>query len=268
MMTWTLVPAALVAAAASAWWLAGGLDARHWPIRWLEVSGELERVTAAQVRAAVADEARQGFFAVDIERACAAIEALPWVAEASVSRHWPDALGITVTEQRAVARWNDSALLGADGEKFEVAGTAGMQGLARLYGPESRVGEVFATWRGMKSRLSAEGLEIVRLELDPRGAWTLELGAGRRLLLGREQIDRRLERYLAVRTQLRRRTDIRRIDLRYPNGLAVAREREPEEQLAGSGTGGTRESLPPRSRKPAMPRPGTDSLPTETKNAG
>lgn len=242
LMIWTLAPVALVAAAVSAWWLAGGPDARDWPIRWLEVSGELERVTAAQVRAAVADEARKGFFAVDIERARAMIEALPWVADVSVSRHWPDALGITVTEQRAVARWNDSALLGAGGEKFEVAGTAGMQGLARLYGPEGRLGEVFGTWRSMKSRLAAEGLEIARLELDPRGAWTLDLGAGHRLLLGREQIDRRLERYLAVRAQLAGPAGIDRIDLRYPNGLAVTRERKSKQQLAGGSSGRVPES--------------------------
>lgn len=231
---WSLTPLAAIVMAGSIWWLGGWHDARHWPIRWLEVSGELERLTAAQVRAAVSEQARRGFFAVDVERARAEVEALPWVDRAAVSRHWPDALEIFVTEQRAVARWKDRALISRSGELFEVAGTGGMQGLTRLDGPDGRQLEVFERWQRMRTRLAADGLEIRRVELDARGAWRLVLDSGLELLLGRHEVAERLERFLSVRSDLRAMAGIERIDLRYPNGLAVTRRAAESARLTGA----------------------------------
>ncbi|MGK7297049.1 MAG: cell division protein FtsQ/DivIB [Candidatus Wenzhouxiangella sp. M2_3B_020] len=227
--TWLTATAAFLGLAAATWWFGGWGDARHWPIRWLEVSGSLERVTAAQVRAAAAEQAGMGFFAVDVERTRAAIESLPWVSQATVSRSWPDALNIHIREQRAVARWNGEALIGATGELFEVAGTGGMQGLTFLQGPAARRAEVVETWRAIAARLNPRGLEIRRLELDPRGSWRVRLGSGIDLLLGREQLAERLERYLSVRADLESLETVERIDLRYPNGLAVTRRNVDED---------------------------------------
>jgi len=222
-LRWTLGGTALAVAGALLWWSNAALDPARWPIRWLEVEGDLERVTAAQVRAAVADHAVRGFFAVDIERARVAVEALPWVARAAVGRRWPDALVITLEEQRAVARFNDSALVSSQGELFRVAGTGGMQGLARLYGPEARSAEIFGQWQRARAMLTPVGLEPAALRLDPRGAWTLVLADGRELLLGRDAVEARLARFVAVLPELAGIEDLVRIDLRYPNGLAVTR---------------------------------------------
>ena len=230
-MIWTLLALFALAAAATGWWWKLGHDENDWPIRWLEVEGDLERISSAQVRAAVADHAARGFFRIDMEGAREAIESLPWVEHAAVSRRWPDALVIELRERRAVARFNDSALIGSDGEVFTVAGTAGMQGLVRLYGPEPRAREVFERWQQLRGLLQAADLEIARLDIDPRGAWRLELGDGRELLLGREQLEPRLQRFLAVRSELARLPEVRRIDLRYPNGLALVTRDQAEREL-------------------------------------
>jgi cell division protein FtsQ len=229
---WITLALFAVAVAASAWWLTEGHDERDWPVRWLEVEGDLERITSAQVRAAVADHAARGFFRIDIEGARAAVEALPWVAAATVSRRWPDALVIELVEQRAVARFNDSALISREGELFSVAGTGGMQGLARLQGPEARAREMFERWLALRALLQPADLDIAVLALDPRGAWRIELTDGRDLLLGREQLEHRLARFLAVRGELARFDDIRTIDLRYPNGLALVRAGVDDEEAA------------------------------------
>lgn len=237
------------------WWLRVGHDEQHWPIRWLEIEGELERVNSAQVRAAVADHAARGFFRIDIEAARAAIESLPWVEQATVSRRWPDALVIELRERRAVARFNDSALIGSDGEVFTVAGTGGMQGLVRLYGPEARAREIFERYQQLRALLRPADLDIARLSLDPRGAWRLELGDGRELLLGREQLELRLQRFLAVRSELARLSAVRRIDLRYPNGLALVRGTEPaddgaNERFADGRSDRPRDTRPPQGESP------------------
>jgi len=82
--------------------------------------------------------------------------------------------------------------------------------------------------------LNPIGQEIAALTLDPRGAWRLTLADGRELLLGREQLAFRLRRFIGVHAELARLDDVRRVDLRYPNGLALIRgDRAPSDaQLA------------------------------------
>lgn len=204
------------------WLRSGVLGSDRWPIVWLEVEGELDRTSISQVRAAATNEAERGFFAVDLGQIRADIEALPWVAQASVSRRWPDALYIQAVEHRPVARWNDDRLLSDRGEVFTVTGADAMQGLARLEGPENRRQEVLETWLRMRAALARVGTDITRLKVDERGAWALELNQGTEVMLGRERIDERLGRFVAVLEALRV-SDRRpaRIDMRYTNGLAV-----------------------------------------------
>lgn len=230
-----LTPATLAALAALVWVFGGWHDPERWPIRWLDVEGHLERTTSAQVRAAVATEARRGFFVINIERARRAVEDLPWIASAMVSREWPDALTVEVHEHQPVARWNDDALVSREGDVFEVAGTVGMQGLVRLRGPAGRQVEVFETWQRLAQRMRPVGVEIARVELDPRGAWTLVLESGWDVLLGREQLEPRVDRFLAVHDRLARVPDLERIDLRYPNGLALRRHDTSSNEFAARG---------------------------------
>lgn len=204
-------------------WLRSGLiGGDQWPIRWLDVAGDFNRTSASQVRAAVADEAGQGFFAVDLGLVRARVEALPWVARAEVSREWPDTLHIAITEHRPVARWNDDRLFSDRGKIFSVSGTEGMQGLSRLRGPESRSEDVLERWQGLRKRLGSVGRDVVELTVDERGAWRIVLDNGVRLVLGREKVTERIERYIRAQAAL---ADIDRpiqaIDMRYTNGLAV-----------------------------------------------
>ncbi|QOC23200.1 cell division protein FtsQ/DivIB [Wenzhouxiangella sp. AB-CW3] len=221
--TWiaTAVLAGLIALLAL-WLRAGVVGGQQWSIDWLDVEGDLSRTSSDQVRAAVIGEAGKGFFAADLQQVRAAVEALPWVAQAEVSRQWPDALSIRVVEHRPLARWNDSGLFSDRGEVFRVDGSDGMQGLARLHGPENRRREVLDTWLEMRRALADIGQDIERLAVDERGAWQAELGNGVTLVLGRESMHERLERYIGVHPALSgRERRARVVDLRYTNGLAV-----------------------------------------------
>ncbi len=241
----TLVLLGIVVLAAL-WLRTGLIGGGQWPITWLDVEGELQRTSVSQIRAAAIGPASKGFFSVDLEQVRDAIQALPWVAGVEVSRQWPDALGIRIVEHQPVARWNDGFLLSDRGDLFSVDGSDGMQGLARLRGPDSRRQEVLDAWRTMRAELGAIGLDIQRLELDERGAWMLELGSGVELLLGREQIRERLARFISVHEVLRnqdRRPE--RVDMRYTNGLAVRWAAQPaavSQHLKVPGDGGVGES--------------------------
>jgi len=221
---------------AGTWLRTGLVGAERWPVRWLDVEGELQRTSAGQIRSAAVAPASAGFFATDLDAVRRAVEALPWVASAVVGRQWPDALHIRVVEHRPIAHWNRDRLLSDQGEVFAVAGSARMQGMASLEGPDARREEVLANWHQMRRRLAAVGQDIDQLRLDERGAWVVRLDSGQILALGREQIHQRLERYVLVHDDLRARgRPIVRIDLRYTNGLSVRWADEASAEVAYRG---------------------------------
>ena len=73
----------------------------------------------------------------------------------------------------------------------------------------------------------------VEVRVSPRRAWQVRLASGLTLRLGRERIEARLDRYIAVhdRTLSRLHRKLDYVDLRYPNGFAVRiPELKPEPQ--------------------------------------
>ncbi len=71
---------------------------------------------------------------------------------------------------------------------------------------------------------SSEGLRITALTLETRGAWTLQLSNGIRVVAGREQLVPRLRRFLIIYRQklAARAGQIEQVDIRYTNGVAVS----------------------------------------------
>ncbi len=201
----------------------GSFAAEGWTIRWVEASGPFERVSAEQIRATAAPLAGGGFVAVDLERIRRAVEALPWVRAAGVRKKWPATLRIRVLEHEPLAQWNGELLVSELGEVFEVGAADPIQGLPSLGGPAEEAPQVVRFFADLSGRLEGTGLDVAAVTLTPRGAWSVRLTGGIRLLIGREDVVARLDRLTTVVGDLMadpsRRLDS--IDLRYTNGLAV-----------------------------------------------
>ena len=91
---------------------------QHWPLKWIEVEGEFERVSAEQVRATTTPLLASGFFGVDLDQVRTTIEALPWVRRAEIRKRWPDRIRIHITEHLPMARWGENELVSKLGEVF------------------------------------------------------------------------------------------------------------------------------------------------------
>jgi cell division protein FtsQ len=181
---------------------------------------------------------RGTFFTVDLEYVRNSLEKLPWVREARVERRWPSTLVVSLVEHVPLARWNDHALVNADGEVFVAAVS---DKLPRLSGPEDSSAEVMATFRRHQATLAPLGMKIAELRLSPRRAWWMRLDNGMQLALGRVQTDARLARFTAlypsmIATQTAPSVATNpaepsaapaapvvplTVDLRYPDGFAV-----------------------------------------------
>jgi cell division protein FtsQ len=206
------------------------------PLRAVRFDGDLGHVQESDLRTAVSAHLDGGLLTVNVAEVRRAVEAMPWVASASVRRVWPDALRITVTEQVPVARWGEDGLINATAGVFYPQRLPA--GLPRLSGPAGTEAEVLNMYRWLQQRLDVFGSRIESLRLDARRAWQVALAGGTALVLGREHIVERVERLLAAWPRLDtagRRPAV--IDLRYPNGFAV--RWEPAQDTANQRSEGT-----------------------------
>jgi len=206
--------------------VAWALDPAHMPLRALEVRGDLRHLQRDELRERLAPLLDDGFFALDVAAARAALESLPWVRSVSVRRLWPDRLRVEIAEQVPVARWGEAALVNARGEVFmpeRLPPEAGR--LPRLDGPDGHAARVLEHWRRMRALVAGLGLDIAELRQDARRAWRAVLSNGVRLELGRARPVARLARFVAVYPSLLAsgQAGITAVDLRYSNGFAVRR---------------------------------------------
>jgi cell division protein FtsQ len=193
------------------------------PVRKLIVEGTFQRVTSIQVEAAVADELGAGFLSLDLGKLRERVQAIDWVDRVNVGRAWPDTLIVRVTEHQVAARWGEEGLLNVRGELFTEHAQHAFPELPSLAGPKGSEQDVAKRYLAVRGRLAEADLTLERLAMDERGAWSLVLGGGQEIRLGRRDIDDRLLRFFdvvapALAAELPR---VRYVDLRYTNGFAV-----------------------------------------------
>lgn len=201
----------------------GWLAAERWPFTRLDVSGPLLWVGAGEVRAAVLPVLDRGFFALDLGRVRAAVEALPWVASVQVSRRWPDTLAVRVQEHEPYARWDRTRWLSRTGVVFAAPTRPGLDTLPSLLGTDASVARVARLHRYAESVLRPVGVGVVETRLSSRGSWSVRLADGALVQLGRVSPKARLRRLARALPLIRVDLGVppQRIDLRYSNGIAV-----------------------------------------------
>lgn len=201
----------------------GWVGGAQWPLRTLRVQGELNQVDEARLRATVLPYARQGFFAVELDRIQAAVGALPWVDRAEVRKHWPDVLEVRISEHRPFARWGTDRLLSERGKLFSAEGVEVRAGMPQLDGPDTQVADVVALYKQAREQLANAG-GVRGAGMDKRGSWSITLTDGTEVVLGRADPERRLERFAPLLPRLVAQHPGQRLvraDLRYTNGFSL-----------------------------------------------
>jgi cell division protein FtsQ len=190
------------------------------PVRKIRISGEMKRVTPEQLKFIAEHELSGTFFTLNLNKTRAAFGKLPWVSDAQVRRSWPDTLEITVREYVALARWGENGLVDEHGTWFDAASD---QPLPVFYGPAGGQKDMAQTFLRLQHDFAASGLNMVRLFLSDRRAWSAELDNGVHVELGRGSID---DRALRFATHWKGNLahlpyHVSYVDMRYPNGFAV-----------------------------------------------
>ena len=205
----------------------------------IRLEGSFQHVDPEELKRAIVAAMDGNFFAFDLKKVEKVVVDIPWIYSAIVRRVWPGSIHVTIKEQQPVARWGERHWLNEDGQVIKLTPTSDLNDLVQLSGPPESSQSVLKRYRYWQLLLAESGLEIQHASLSQRRAWTLtlsplteEVGYTGRLnlsqfevLLGSRQLDERLQRLMnSYRNSLKQKVaDLVRVDLRYPNGLAVSR---------------------------------------------
>ncbi len=208
------------------------------PLRVVKVDGQLQHLKPQLVQQAVDERLQGSFFSVDLPQVLRGLTDLAWIRDARVRREWPDTLHLWVEEHKPLALWRLDGVLTADGSLIYPEGRreddAGLQGLPQLGGADGREMALWQEYQRLSEQLQTRGLRLVALREDQRGSRVLQLDQGQIVRLGREDTERRLQRFLAVfdKTLAARMAEVEEIDLRYANGFSVRMRSMPKTTIS------------------------------------
>ncbi|MCP8689574.1 cell division protein FtsQ/DivIB [Marinobacterium sedimentorum] len=200
------------------------------PVTEVRVLGDARHLNKAELAQRLAAGLNAPLLQLDLSRVQERLLEEPWVRGAKVRRDWPPAIEVRIDEEVPVARWGDKGLLNHEGDIFWPELKPEYAALPRLNGPASDTGRVMAQFHDLNRMFQSAGLNLSGLSLEARGAWTLELDNGMRVVVGRERVTERLARFIQVYRQglAEHAAQIEQVDIRYTNGVAVKWRPKPD----------------------------------------
>ena len=194
------------------------------PVTEIVVAGELSYMQQQELVDLVSAEIGGGFLTIDLDALRQNLQRHPWVDSASIRRQWPSTLSVKVIEEVPIARWGEAGFLNRLGEQLDIVDNSALDSLPVLRTQYGSSQEMMESYQMLAALLQPTGLKLVELQRDNLGVWRVETARGIKLVLGRDQLGDKLKRLaLAWNSGLQNELDnIKTIDLRYPNGLAVA----------------------------------------------
>jgi cell division protein FtsQ len=208
------------------------------PVTDVQVKGELNFISKEEIKVLVKKNISGGYFTVDLNYIRELLLHKPWIKNVSLRRKWPASLNVFIEEQVPVAFWKNDAYLSENGDVFKPEYIDQRLNLPNLNGPAGQHVNVWKFMNILYKETAMLNYEIVRLNLDERRAWQLELaerdgleGASIKIKLGRFDTEKRLQRFVYILPALTTghgikssdyaESKIKVIDMRYPNGFAV-----------------------------------------------
>lgn len=194
------------------------------PLTQIMIGGDFNYLQQQELTELVNNQIDGGFLSVNLSNLSQGLVAHPWVDQVSIRRQWPSTLKVEVQEEVPIARWGEEGFLNRLGEELTIADNRQLGALPVLRAKYGTSREMMQEYQSMAELLIPTGLKLVELQRDSLGAWRVDTASGIRLVLGRDQIAEKMRRFVLVwKSGLNQQLDsIKTIDLRYPNGLAVA----------------------------------------------
>lgn len=203
------------------------------PVDEVNIVGELKFLNKNEIEQVVRNNIAGGYFTVDLNNVRDVLLQQPWLKNVSLRRQWPATLNIFIEEQLPIAFWNDDSYISENGSIFTPELINKKLNLPALRGPRGQHENVWQFMNVLYKEMALLEYEVVRLNLDDRRAWQLEVRglyekqeSRINVRLGRFDTEKRMLRFIRLLPALTAdngllNNDIKIIDMRYPNGFAV-----------------------------------------------
>lgn len=199
----------------------------------LQFSGSFKRVNLEDVETKTSAALQGNFFTVDLDSIRSEVLNVPWVKDVNVRRKWPNTLVLHVSEYVPQMRWGKDGWVSRVGSIVIDDTLSTTSDVPTLNGDPQHVSELFAFAQLWKKQLKQHGLILRDVDRSSSRAWDIRFSHGglnaegepvkdTLLLLGSEDVQKRLDRFLRMYSQdagLLKSSDV--VDARYPNGLAI-----------------------------------------------
>ena len=189
----------------------------------VEVVGKLKVLDKKQLQPVIEPFTKTNLYLLDSEGLEAALENIPWVHSASMTKIWPNKLVVKIFEQHPVAFWGEKEMLAENGEIIKASLAKEKGRLPLLYSPNDKGRNMAANFLKIKKWMEGFPLRMVEFKEDSRGSWQIKLQNGMTVKIGREYQEKRLRRFMVGYDHSLKNVfnDIKVVDLRYTNGFAV-----------------------------------------------
>lgn len=191
------------------------------PVRGFVVDGELSTAERTELQEALAATPLHGILSTSLATVTQTVQSLPWAREISVRRQWPDQLVVTLHKANPMARWGEDRYLSAFGDLLTLPDN--YVGLPRFDVSVASPVAAMEVYRLLDQIAARENLAIAQLRQNAQGEWSLNLAHGPEVVLGAEQLNERMHRFLLLYRRVLSGAErpVAYIDARYANGLAV-----------------------------------------------
>lgn len=191
------------------------------PVRGFVIQGDLSELERDELQATLSGAVLDGILSTSLDGIVSRVQGLHWAKDISVRRAWPDKFVVTLHKAAPVARWGDTQYVSAYGDLLELPDV--YPGLPHFMVEVSNPQEAMQTYRLLDQIAARESLAISRLIQNGQGEWSVELSRGPKVLLGGQQINERMHRFLLVYRRVLNDAEesAEYVDARYANGVAV-----------------------------------------------
>lgn len=190
------------------------------------VHGVMEAERQQDIEALIQESSHPGSLLVSALDVAEAIQDLPWTRDVKVWRTVANVLHIEIGAKRAMARLDEGKVLTVVGDVISQSST-GEKKLPTLKGLENdeQAKTDAQVLDLIRTRLAKSGIAVSEFEHTIKG-WNVVLVNGDSVLLGRDELEHRLERFLTVYTNLTELSSntMVKADARYEHGVAIKQE--------------------------------------------
>jgi len=197
-----------------------------WPVKNIVFSGEVEHFNAVQVKQLIEKQQNIGMLSIDIETLRLQINKSPWIKDVAIRKRWPDALIFSFQESQPIAVVNSEYLF-EDGQTVprskNLVENNLLEILVEKVATNSRVElvELSKKLKKIDAEFQSYSFDVARFNIDENRNWTIEIANKFNIKVGRKHQQQRIDRFFKVYAAIENKKNLKNVDLRYNNGLAV-----------------------------------------------